>query len=286
MRRALALAAIVSTLPFAGAAQSRFSAPPAQAPQSAQPIRFANMDRNGDGVITRGEWRGTAQAFNDADWNRDGVLSGNEVRPVADARRGGNGQAARERAARFRTLDADNDGVVSRWEWPDTWQSFTNLDRNRDDVLTSAEAAGSTAFPADDAAIGTAGTGTRRGVATSGNIVRVDPKERWTDTGLDVVVGDRLYFDAEGSIQMSEGGPDVSTPAGAASGRQAASAPLPRAVAGILIARIGASAPLLIGAQRTLARAPVSGRLYLGVNDDHLADNSGEYRVSVTVERR
>jgi hypothetical protein len=58
------------------------------------------------------------------------------------------------------------------------------------------------------------------------------------------------------------------------------------AVAGILIGRIGASPPLLIGAQRTLTRAPVSGRLYLGINDDHLADNSGEYRVSVTIDGR
>jgi hypothetical protein len=243
------------------------------------------MDRNGDRVITRAEWRGTAQAFENADWNGDGILSGNEVRLTAQARRPTTDTAGQQRAARFRTLDTDSDGVVSRWEWPDTWQAFNNLDQNNDDVLTRAEVIGSTTGPINEGAVGNLGTGVDRSVGTSGNIVVVDPKERWTDTGLDVVAGDRIYFDAEGSVQMSEGAPDVSSPAGAASGRRAASAPLPRAVAGVLIARIGASAPLLIGAQRTLSRAPVSGRLYLGINDDHLADNSGQYRVSVTVER-
>ena len=57
-------------------------------------------------------------------------------------------------------------------------------------------------------------------------------------------------------------------------------------MAGGLIAKIGESAPLFIGAQRTIQRAPVSGRLYLGVNDDHLDDNSGEYRVSITIQQR
>jgi hypothetical protein len=39
----------------------------------------------------------------------------------------------------------------------------------------------------------------------------------------------------------------------------------------------------LIGAGNTDVRAPQSGRLYLGVNDDHWADNNGEFRVVVTV---
>ncbi len=79
---------------------------------------------------------------------------------------------------------------------------------------------------------------------------------------------------------------DSSTPAGAVSGRKAPEAPLRQEVAGGLIARIGDSAPLFIGAQRTINRAPLTGRLCLGVNDDHLDDNSGEYRVSITVQGR
>ena len=87
-------------------------------------------------------------------------------------------------------------------------------------------------------------------------------------------------------MELSEGGNDSATPAGARSGRKAPNAPLREEIAGGLIARIGDSAPLFIGNRRTLQRAPVSGRLYLGVNDDHVLDNAGEYRVSVTIQGR
>ena len=50
-----------------------------------------------------------------------------------------------------------------------------------------------------------------------------------------------------------------------------------------MIARIGNSV-ILIGDHRTITRYPFSGRLYLGVNDDFLNDNSGQYTVSVNVE--
>jgi hypothetical protein len=42
-------------------------------------IRFAEMDTNDDGVITRREWRGSAQSFWVHDWNGDGVLSREEL---------------------------------------------------------------------------------------------------------------------------------------------------------------------------------------------------------------
>jgi hypothetical protein len=101
-----------------------------------------------------------------------------------------------------------------------------------------------------------------------------------------VQAGDRITFDAEGTMELSEGGADTATPAGARSGRRAPNAPLPNEVAGGVIARIGNAAPLFIGAQRTITRVPVAGRLYLGVNDDHVLDNSGDFRVSVTIQRR
>ena len=41
------------------------------------------MDRNRDGVVTRAEWRGSAQSFRNHDWNGDGRLSGDEIRPGA-----------------------------------------------------------------------------------------------------------------------------------------------------------------------------------------------------------
>jgi hypothetical protein len=400
MRKKIALALTLAALPFAVQssvdAQSRFAQPTQQNTQT----RFRGMDSNNDGVVTRNEWRGSAQSFQEHDWNRDGVLSGDEMRvgvprsnralsdddfdPATDRfnswtpanfatiDRNRDGRiAAREwyfdtesfnrsdrnrdgfltraeflgtstidddRDDRFDNLDADNNGRVERFEWHGSGEAFEWLDRNRDDVLTRAEVMGTA--PANTAAAvpnrfgaidfngdgriaasewqwsrrsftqrdrngdgvltrnefdaaadsGIAGTGLGTGgraVATSGQIVRVDPKQRWVDTGLDVVAGDRVTFDAEGTIEMTTGGSgDTAVPAGAPSNRRAANAPLPQETAGALIARIGDSAPLLVGAQRTLQRAPVSGRLYLGVNDDHLDDNSGEYRVSITIQRR
>jgi hypothetical protein len=41
---------------------------------------------------------------------------------------------------------------------------------------------------------------------------------------------------------------------------------------------------MFVGARGSF-RAPEGGRLYLGVNDDHLADNEGDFRVAIGVER-
>ena len=41
--------------------------------------RFGGLDRNGDGRISRDEWRGSERSFEVHDWNNDGVLSGDEV---------------------------------------------------------------------------------------------------------------------------------------------------------------------------------------------------------------
>ena len=50
--------------------------------------RFRNMDTDRDGVVTRAEWRGSAQAFRNNDRNGDGVLSGDEVQILTrEARR-------------------------------------------------------------------------------------------------------------------------------------------------------------------------------------------------------
>ena len=62
-------------------------------------------------------------------------------------------------------------------------------------------------------------------------------------------------------------------------------APINGVLAGALIAKIGEYSPIAIGDQ-TPVTAPVSGRLYLGVNDDHLPDNRGEFTVMVGVQRR
>ena len=65
---------------------------------------------------------------------------------------------------------------------------------------------------------------------------------------------------------------------GSLSGRFAAGAPIPNALAGALIGRIDSGKPWGIGDQ-TLIVAPASGVLYLGINDDRLNDNTGQFNV-------
>ena len=87
--------------------------------------------------------------------------------------------------------------------------------------------------------------------------------------------GDILSLDANGRVQLSNDANDIAGPAGAASNRRAAEAPLPQEPAGALIARIGNSQPIYLGGRSSLV-VRSTGRLFLGVNDDHLADNTGD----------
>ena len=68
-------------------------------------IRFQEMDRNNDGVISRQEWNGSARSFEVHDWNNDGRLSGEEVR--VGAQRNTNWETA--------------DHVPNRWERNLSW---------------------------------------------------------------------------------------------------------------------------------------------------------------------
>lgn len=229
-------------------------------------MRFRDMDRNNDGRISRDEWHGSRQSWALHDWNNDGVLSGDELRPDLSRRGRSIDDERFDRAERFEYLDADGDGRIETNEWHGSRAAFSALDRNDDNTLTRAEF-----------------SRTGGSVPTSGQVVTVSGTDRWADTGIVVRAGDTLVFDVDGTVQLSNDGNDIASAAGSRSGRQANDAPLRDRPAGALIARIGSSAPLFVGNRRTL-RAPASGRLYLGVNDDYLADNSGEFRVAVAVE--
>lgn len=157
---------------------------------------------------------------------------------------------------RVRDMDADRDGVVTRAEWRGTAEAFRTHDTNGDGVLSGAEVR-------DDSAE-----------------VIVTAAERWTSTGIHVRAGDVVRIESAGTVQLSADAADTSSAGGAGSGRRAPSAPMPDRPAGGLIARIGNSPPLFVGAAARL-RANASGLLYLGVNDDHLADNRGEFRVKI-----
>jgi Ca2+-binding EF-hand superfamily protein len=102
---------------------------------------YADLDRNHDGVIARREWRGNAASFRLRDWNGDGVLSGDEVRP--DAVPPANATQYRDYSMpandRFSYLDVNNNGSVERNEWDGSLDAFYRLDRNNDGRLSRAE---------------------------------------------------------------------------------------------------------------------------------------------------
>ena len=121
-------------------------------------MRFADLDRNHNGVIERNEWRGSPRSFVLNDWNNDGVLSGDEVRVGATPP--ANSVAARDYTMpandRFSYLDVNNNGTIDRNEWDGSLDAFYRLDRNNDGRLTRAEM-GSAPNPSSFAAMDTNG---------------------------------------------------------------------------------------------------------------------------------
>lgn len=117
------------------------------------------------------------------------------------------------------------------------------------------------------------------------NAVRVPANSAWVATPLTVKKGDRVSFSATGKIQLSDNAEDVANPAGALSQRMAAGSPLPQNFAGALIAKVGNSAPFPIG-DTGMVTMPADGQLYLGINDDAVGDNRGEFIVQINRQRR
>jgi hypothetical protein len=103
----------------------------------------------------------------------------------------------------------------------------------------------------------------------------------WTDTGLNVKVGQMVRFEAQGRIIFSQGNQNITGPGGAPQ-EGGSRFPVPSLGIGGLIGKIGPTGrPFAIGATTQPIRMPGSGRLMLGVNDDHYDDNSGAFRVNV-----
>lgn len=109
--------------------------------------------------------------------------------------------------------------------------------------------------------------------------VNVTGREPWTDTGIDVRAGQQLYFQSSGETRWGPNRRD-----GAAGERNSpynAGRPLPDRPAAALIGRIGERDLVFIGDDPGPYRVRASGRLYLGINDDFLQDNSGSLRVTI-----
>jgi hypothetical protein len=110
--------------------------------------------------------------------------------------------------------------------------------------------------------------------------VNVSAREAWTDTGIGVRSGQQVYFSADGETRWGPNRRD-----GAEGERNSPSnpgRPLPDRPAASLLGRVGDREEIFfIGGESGPFRLRGSGRLYLGINDDVLTDNSGILRVIV-----
>jgi hypothetical protein len=115
--------------------------------------------------------------------------------------------------------------------------------------------------------------------------VRVPGNATWVATPLTVRKGDQVTFNVSGQVQLSDDPGDMAHSAGSLKQRRAAGSPLPQNFAGALIAKVGNSAPFPIG-DVTSVTMPADGQLYLGINDDEVGDNRGEFIVQLSRRNR
>jgi len=118
-------------------------------------------------------------------------------------------------------------------------------------------------------------------VGTSGANVTVPGNQMWTPTGFVVRRGEVIRFNANGEVAWTPEAADRATPSGAANRRMSGRPPVGNAPGGALVGRVGNSAPFLIGNQGSV-RMPASGELFLGINDDVVTDNTGNFAVTIS----
>ena len=127
--------------------------------------------------------------------------------------------------------------------------------------------------------VGTTGSapgGARRGQADA--TVTVDATTPWTDTGIIVRAGERIAFNASGSINVL---PDVTAGPDGQTNMKQGTYPVRAMAAGGLIGRVGNGRPFPIGSTRMPIEMEANGRLFLGVNDDNFGDNGGSFEVRI-----
>ena len=109
----------------------------------------------------------------------------------------------------------------------------------------------------------------------------VSANTAWNDTGVEVRAGQTIYFDADGQVRWGKDRRDG--PAGERNSPSNPNRPMGNRNAAALIGKIGNGSNdfFFIGDEAGPVRVRSSGRLYLGINDDVLTDNSGNFRVVV-----
>lgn len=100
----------------------------------------------------------------------------------------------------------------------------------------------------------------------------------WQDTGITLRAGQTIYFNATGRVRWGPGRQDG--PQGERNSPRNDARPIPSRPAAALIGRIDDDL-FFIGDDDGAIRMRSGGRLYLGVNDDMLGDNSGAFQVTI-----
>ena len=90
-----------------------------------------------------------------------------------------------------------------------------------------------------------------------------------------------MHINSSGEIHFSGNANDRAITAGSLEHKLVPGAPIPQAFAGALIGRIDSGQPFGIGNQTSIV-IPASGLLYLGVNDDNVGDNTGQFQVAIS----
>jgi hypothetical protein len=110
--------------------------------------------------------------------------------------------------------------------------------------------------------------------------VEVRASAAWTETNVEVRAGQDLWFDARGEIRWGPGRKDG--PGGEGGSPRNPGRPIPSRPGASLIGKVGESGdPFFIGKDSGPIRVRGRGRLFLGINDDYLQDNSGAFRVII-----
>lgn len=132
-------------------------------------------------------------------------------------------------------------------------------------------------------------------------MVVVPGNAAWTDTGIEVIQGQRIEFSAEGTISLQKGNPQADCgPDGY--DLRTVQQPLTEQNLGALIGKVVIAVTVIkdekTGQERTDEAAeffyigarsqvdmPAKGRLFLGINELVIGDNAGEFTVTVVTGR-
>jgi hypothetical protein len=191
----------------------------------------------------------------------------------------GNNQRARTRRVRVpldrvNAIDFTDEGNYGSDRNDDSWSSdpWSNDTRSRDTRSRDTRSN-------DDDYYGNNSSSSNSNLRQRAVLVNAD--RQWTDTGITVRAGDVFRFDPTGVIEWGPGRQDG--PGGEVNSPTNRNRPMSNQPGGALIGRIGTGSAdmFYVGADRGTFRARTSGRLYLGINDDYLQDNSGAFRVII-----